>query len=287
MKQFKKKYKWLLVLPVVAMSLVAAGVTSSARAGEDPGDLLNYNFAIWLGSGIYKVRSADKKFAVLRFPFAYTLRHARVDEPAFLDRIGFRLLLPVLLGFKEETDINFKYGAMSFVPGLEVQIPVNNYWMLKPFAQFGLGKDMAGGDLQYIYGGGARSIVSFPWKRFTFGIGNSFIMGENKNSSTEETNGFSMVEMGLDVRHPISLTFRDRGLDAGFFFVVSRYFNRVDFLRDDGVTRKASILYNLGLTLGTGEPFSVWKLGIRRIGINYRWGNAGFRGIGFNMGFPF
>jgi len=287
MKQFKIKYNWVIVIVVVAMSLVAAGPVVPARADEDAGDLVNYNFAVWLGSGLYKVGSADKRFGVLRLPFAYTLRNATSDEPAFLGRLGFRLLLPALVGFQEETDTNSKYGAISFVPGLEVQIPVNSYWLLKPFAQFGAGKDTAGGDLQYIYGGGVRSLVSFPWRKFTFGIGNSVIVGENKNSSTKKTNGFSMVELGFDVQHPTNLRVLNRGLDVGLFFVVSRFFNRVDFLKKDGNTRRANIVYNVGLTLGTGKPLSIWKLGIRRVGINYRWGNAGFRGIGFNMGFPF
>ena len=277
----------LLIYVTAAMALIADGGAVPAWAGDDPGDLINYSFAVWVGSGVYKVKSADKRFAVLRAPFAYTLRDAQYDKAAFRDKLGFRLLLPVLAGIEEETDTDFAFGTAAFVPGLEVQIPVNKYWILKPFGQFGAGKDTAGGDLQYIYGGGLRSLISFAWKKFSFGIGNSIILAEDRDSASNEKSGFSMLEAGLDVRHPIGLSFQNRALDAGIFFAISRFFNRVDFLEDGGETERVNRIYNIGLTLGTREPVSIWKIDFDRVGIDYRWGNAGFRGIGFNLGFPF
>jgi hypothetical protein len=277
----------LLLYVTVALALITEGGIIAARAGDDPGDLLNYSFAVWLGSGVYQVKSADKRFAVLRAPFAYTLRDAQYDKAAFLDKLGFRLLLPALVAVEEETDSDFTFGSAAFVPGLEVQIPINKYWTLKPFGQFGAGKDTAGGDLQYIYGGGARSLVSFPWKKFNFGIGNSIILAEDRDSISKESSGFSMLEAGLDVSHPIGLSFRNRALDAGIFFVLRRFFNRVDFLEDGGETERVNRIYTIGVTLGARESISIWKIEFDRVGIDYTWGNAGLRGIGFNMGFPF
>jgi len=277
----------LLLFVIVVIAVITEGGIISARAGDDPGDLLNYSFSVWLGSGVYKVKSADKRFAVLRVPFAYTLRDARYDKAAFLDKLGFRLLLPALVAVEEETDSDFTFGSAAFVPGLEVQIPINKYWTLKPFGQFGAGKDTAGGDLQYIYGGGARSLVSFPWKKFNFGIGNSIILAEDKDSASSESNGFSMLEAGLDVSHPIGFSFRKQALDAGIFFVVRRFFNRVDFLEDGGETERVNRLYTIGMTLGARDSVSIWKIDFDRVGIDYSWGNAGLRGIGFNLGFPF
>ena len=276
-----------LIYVAVAIALISEVGVLPARADDDPGDLLNYSFGIWIGSGVYKVKSADKRIAVLRAPFAYTLRPAQYDKAAFLDKLGLRLLLPALVAIEDETETDFTFGAAAFVPGLEVQIPVNKYWTLKPFGQIGAGKDTAGGDLQYIYGGGARSLVSFPWKKFNFGIGNSIILARDRDSASNESNGFSMLEAGLDVSHPIGLSFRNRALDAGIFFVVSRFFNRVDFLEDGGETERVNRIFTVGLTLGTREPLSIWQIDFDRVGIDYRWGNAGLRGIGFNLGFPF
>jgi len=277
----------LLIYVIAAIVLITEGGITQVRAGDNPDELLNYSFAIWVGSGFYNVSGANKRIAVLRVPFAYTLRPSQYDKAEFLDKLGFRLLFPAVVALEEETDTNFTFGGGAFVPGLEVQIPVNSYWTLKPFAQFGAGKDTAGGDLEYIYGGGARSLISIPWKKFNFGIGNSIILAENRNSTKNETDGFSMLEAGLDIRHPLGLSLLSRELDVGLFFVASRFFNRVEFLEDLGNTERLKLIYTAGLTIGSGKAVSIWKINVDRVGIEYQWGNAGFQGIGFNMGFPF
>jgi len=134
-----------LISVVMTIAFIIVGGQIPTQAGDDPDALLNYSFAVWVGSGVYKVKSADKRIAVLRAPFAYTLRSAQNEKQAFSDRLGFRLLLPAVVALEEETDTNFTFGAVALVPGLEVQIPVNKYWTLKPFGQIGAGKDTAGG----------------------------------------------------------------------------------------------------------------------------------------------
>jgi len=276
-----------LVCGILILSILGAGGTNQAAAGEDPGDLFNYSFAIWLGSGVYRIKDADKRFAVLRVPAAYTLRPAQYEKPAPMDRLGFRLLLPAAVGFEEETDSNFSFGTVAFVPGLEVQIPVNKYWTLKPFAQLGAGKDTAGGDLQYIYGGGFRSLISIPWQKFVIGIGNSLVLAEDRNATSNNTSGFSLFNAGLDIRHPTNVTLFDRQIDVSGFFVINRFQNRVDILDNDGKTNRLRTLYEVGMTFGLSKSISIWKADVDRVGLDYRWGDDGFRGIGFNMGFPF
>jgi len=223
----------------------------------------------------------------LRVPAAYTLRPVQSDQSAPIDRLGFRLLLPAVIGYEQETDTNFNYGAVAFVPGLEVQIPVNQYWALKPFAQLGIGKDTAGGTVQYIYGGGFRSLVSIPWQKFVFGIGNSLVLAGDRDASSNDTSGFSMVNAGLDIRHPTNWTLFDRQLDISGYFIINYFKNDVDILSDDGSTSKINTIYDVGLTFGVSQAVSIWVVDIDRVGIDYRWGDEGFQGIGFNLGFPF
>ena len=282
-----KTIRVLLIYLTAVITLIVEGGMTKVGANDDPDELLNYAFAVWVGSGFYKISRVDKRFAVLRVPAAYTLRPSQYEKAEFRDKLGWRLLLPAVAAFQEETSTNFTFEAAAFVPGLEVQIPVNRYWTLKPFAQFGAGKDTSGGDLTYIYGGGARSLISLAWKKFNFGIGNSIILAENRNSTESQTDGFSMLEAGLDVRHPLGLNLWNRDLDIGFFFVASRFFNKVEFLEDLGDTERIKRIYTAGLTLGSGEAVSIWKINVDRVGIDYRWGNKGFRGLGLNLGFPF
>ena len=100
LKKLRSTIRVLLIYVTAAIALITAGGIIPAWAGDDPGDLINYSFAVWIGSGVYKVKSADKRFAVLRAPFAYTLREAQYDKAALRDKLGYRLLLPALVRSK-------------------------------------------------------------------------------------------------------------------------------------------------------------------------------------------
>ena len=287
MKRFKKNICFQIIL-IVGLSLFIGSQAKRTFAGEDKGDLINYSFAVWLGSGVYKVSDADKKFAVLRVPLRYTLREAKDYSLPLHDRIGFKLLLPAVLAYQKETESNTDFSAGAFVPGLEVQIPVLKYWTLKPFAQFGVGKDTGGGDLNYVYGGGVGSLIRIPWHNFLFSIGNSVVLAADRNADSNDTSGFSMFSAGLDVRHPTNLTLFNRKLDVSGYFIYNDFNrNNVDILSDDGDTSRIRFIYEVGMTFGLEKPVSIWKVDFDRVGIDYRWGSKGFRGIGFNMGFPF
>jgi len=52
----------LLIYVTAAVALITQGGIMPARADDDPGDLTNYSFAVWIGSGVYKVNSANKRF---------------------------------------------------------------------------------------------------------------------------------------------------------------------------------------------------------------------------------
>ena len=111
------------------------------------------------------------------------------------------------------------------------------------------------------------------------------VLAENRDATSKNASGFSLFNAGLDVRHPTNFTVFKRQLDVSVFFVANFFRNKVDILSDDGETDRINTLYDVGLTFGFSE--SIWKVDLDRVGIDYRWGDRGFRGIGFNLGFPF
>ena len=70
----------LLPYLTAAILLMTDGGLTTVRSADDPDDLLNYSFAVWVGSGIYKVSDANKRFAVLRVPAAFTIRPTQYDK---------------------------------------------------------------------------------------------------------------------------------------------------------------------------------------------------------------
>ena len=268
----------ILICLITAFFLSIDGYSAKAISDVRKEDLVNYSFATWIGSGVYQV--GDRRMAILRVPLRYTLRPPEETKP------GLKLLLPLTLGYYDFKNSEVDFGVGTFVPGIEVGFPVNKYWSLKLFGQFGVGKDTAGGNTVYIYGGGVKSLVNVPYKRFVFGIGNSLILADERDTDGDIGTDFNMFEAGLDIRHPLCVSFRDRELDASLYFVVSRFFNDYEFIEPDSDSKTIKTLFEIGLTIGTDEPFDIWKVNLDRIGIDFRFGDN-FSGIGLNMGFPF
>jgi hypothetical protein len=94
-----------------------------------------------------------------------------VLEPGEKRKWGLKLLLPVTLGYHQFENILADVGTIAFVPGVEFQYPIIKNWWVKPYGQFGLGKDFSGGNLAYIYGAGVRTRAIFPWWRFEYILG--------------------------------------------------------------------------------------------------------------------
>ena len=146
-----KAYKYLIV--AVLLAGCCYGV-SPARAVNEPEDVINYAYSSWIGSGFYKI--GDRTVYLLRGPFSYTLRET--DK----EKWGLELLLPATIGFHDNADENS--GTVTFVPGLRLNYPVLDNWWLKPFGQFGFGKDFSGSDIAWIYGVGIKSLATFELK---------------------------------------------------------------------------------------------------------------------------
>ena len=125
-----------MVVATLSASLQPRAQTTQA-ANQNRTVTVNYVYAADLGFGGYAIAglSAD----VYTLPLTGTLH----DVPQ--DGWALRLLLPMQLGIYDfgatDTDgqrIAINQQSVSVVPGAELQIPVGDHVMLKPFAQFGI-----------------------------------------------------------------------------------------------------------------------------------------------------
>jgi len=273
-----KFYGLLLIIIITVSFFLVDGHATKAISEDDKEELVNYAFATWIGSGVY--RAGDRKMAIVRVPLRYTLRTPEEAKP------GIKLLLPVTLGYYDFKNSDVNFGTASFVPGIEVAFPINKYWTLKPFGQFGAGKDTSDGNMVYIYGGGVRSLVSIPYKEFEFGIGNALITADERDANGDIGYNFNMFEAGLDIQHPLGISFRGRELKGGVYFVVSQFLSRYELEEPDDDSTKLKTLFEIGLTIAPDEPIDIWKVSLERVGIDFRFGDH-FSGIGMNLGFPF
>ncbi len=252
---------------------------SSVYAVKESEDIINYAYSNWIGSGFYKVD--DRRVFLFRAPFSYTPRESDSEN------WGLELLFPVTLGFHDYTDGQDNVGTMTFVPGVRFVYPVLDNWWLKPFGQFGFGKDFSGSDIAWIYGAGIKSLATFDLKSSELDFGTAFTWADQNQSGGGSDSGFSMFDIGLNSRWPTNITVFDRKSDLNLYFVYTQFVNDLDFERAEKDNKKIRRLYKFGIALSSKDKFPIFGLfNLRGGGLDVTLGE-GYFGIGLTTGFPF
>lgn len=253
---------------------------------ERSGDVINYAYAATFGSGVYAV--AGRSVQIYKVPFSHRLR--RLGE----HRWGATLQFPVTLGFYDfkardvlDSGLPEDVETITFVPGVEFQVPLGRDWSLEPFAHAGVGKDFSGGGWTYIYSAGVRSYYRLPWRwrRTETTLGNDlYYVGHTIHGA--RSGGLFAVETGLDLRWPLRWTIRGRRTDASLYVANYLYLNDVEFARQKAEPLVIDSEYEVGVTFGREKP---WRLGfvrIPRVGLSYRFGDD-LSAVRLTLGYPF
>jgi hypothetical protein len=267
-------------LIIAAMLAVCCCAASPDRAvGDSSEENINYAYSSWIGSGFYTVD--DRTVYILRAPLSYTLREADGEN------WGLELMFPATIGFHDYADGQENLGAITFVPGVKFVYPILENWWLKPFGQFGFGKDFSGSDIAQIYGGGLQSLATFELKNSELDFGAAFTMAGQNQSGGGSDRGFSMIEVGLNSRWPTHITVLDRKSDLNLYFVYTQFINDLDFERALEDDLKVTELYKFGIALSSEEKYSLFGLfDLRGGGLDVTFGD-GYFGLGLTTGFPF
>jgi hypothetical protein len=268
----------LILFVIVAAALYLSPIGKQvAWAADEPEDLINYAFSSWIGSGFYKL--GDRTVYLLRAPFSYTLREA--DSQKW----GMELLLPATIGFHDQDEGDV--GTLTFVPGLRLNYPVLDNWWLKPFGQFGFGKDFSGSDIAWIYGAGIKSLATFDLKNVELDFGTAFTWAAQNQSGGGSDSDFSMFDIGFNFRWPTNITVLDRRSDLNLYFVYTQFVNALDFERAQRDNKTIQRLYKFGIALSSEEKYPILGLfNLRGGGVDVTFGK-GYFGVGLTTGFPF
>ena len=254
---------------------------------DDPENLLNYSYSTLLGTGWYKV--GDRKVAVLEAPFSWRIRHPEPRRP-----LGARVLLPVALGLNNFSDDDLlptetdDVSTISFVPGMELEFPLGEQWLLRPYAQLGFGWDVGSSENATIYAGGIKVRYEFAPllpDRTGITIGTKVVASgySPENGNTEELGLFGL---GFDVRFPLTMSIADRFTWLGLSVYGNYYFTEAKFSNfvDDPTTVSSEL--NVELALGGSPDFEIWGVRFERLGIGYKRGDD-LRAITLTTSFPF
>ena len=260
----------LIIVVLLVILLCCASLTTMAQ--EPDNDVVNYAYSVVLGTGVYRV--GDRTVTIIRLPFSYEMRSSD-DHP-----LGLRFLFPVTFGFHDfdfsdviDTGLPERVATLTFVPGMEFLIPVYPAWTLKPYGQFGLGKDFSGGELTFIYVAGLKSRLVLPrWRDLTFTLGNElYYVGYTPEG--ERHNAMGSFATGIDVVRPLDFTIKGRQAIMGFYFIYRVYFNNLEFRRPDGELFSIEQDADIAIRFGTKKPISFWVFNFESVGFGYRFGD--------------
>jgi hypothetical protein len=237
-------------------------------------DLINWAFAHRLGSGIYATSSGES-VQIYRIPLSARLR--RADEHPF----GIKLKFPVTFGFYSFSPLDFiesgfpdRVNTLTFVPGVEFEVPVRENWALFPFADVGVGKDFDGGEVVGISTVGVESRALWRSGRFDFTLSNELAWSAQFGKGEGLEDDFAELDTGVELKHPLGLSIGAQELDYALFASVFLYFDTLRFLRLSGDPLDVRAQYEAGVTFGTRVPKKIWGVKLPRIGLSYRHGES-------------
>lgn len=253
------------------------------QQSERAGELFNWYYASAYGTGVYKI--GDETVGVLRLPFSYQLRKANDDQ------WGVRITLPVTAALAEFDLSNFQLGktsvaGLSVLPGVEIEIPLAPNWALKPFINVGGGQEFQNDTTALIYSTGASTLYTRPldngWRSM---LGGRLSFAGYR--AGEEDSQLAALAGGGGVDIPIDLEIAGRRAFLGVQMTGTVYFNKLQFLLPGYDEKRVLAETEIALTLGISKPVDFFGVGFDRIGLGYRRGTDGLKGIRLVASFPF
>lgn len=245
--------------------------------------LFNWYYAAAYGTGVYKV--GDETVGVLRAPFGYRLREASDSE------WGVRLTLPVTAALAEFDLTDFQLGrpsvaGLSVLPGLELEVPLAPGWVLKPFANAGGGWEFQRDSSALLYSTGASLLHRRPLENgLLAALGAKLTLAGY--DAGRESSRLAALSGGVDLARPVDMTIAGRPAIVGVQLIATTYFNRLEFLLPGSAEKEVLAEAELAVTIGVRKPVEFLGAAFDRVGLGFRKGSDGLKGLRLVASFPF
>jgi len=150
---------------VLTVTCLIAAVSAGGQVAvtqKDLDSIYHWAYSAAFGTGAYRV--GDDEVYVIKVEPVLNLSW-------FANRgVTTKLRLPITFGLQsidlkdigDIIDLSTNLKTMTFVPGLEFEIPMRGSWILKPFANYGYGHQLSGSGSAQIFYFGLNSQVALP-----------------------------------------------------------------------------------------------------------------------------
>ena len=225
----------------------------------------------------------------MKIPPRQTLRESSITESGTRE-LGIEIKYPLTLGLHNINDLGGiiktdNFGTMSFTPGVELEIPVNQRWYLRPSAHVGWGRELETKESAWIYSVGIKSRYAFPGKKFDWYLLNSLYYA-GYTPDRGRSDHLAVGLLGVEVRQPLSkATLAGQAIDLHWSLLYSFLGNEIHFNLPDGNFDPVEDQLEAGFAISLRDgPYEFRFFKVRRLSLGYRFSSNGrFEAITFSM----
>ncbi|MGH8687915.1 MAG: hypothetical protein ACREVQ_09425 [Burkholderiales bacterium] len=270
-----------LPAPALAQALTRAQVQQRSTQVDQ---LFNWYYASVFGTGFYRI--GEEQVGVASVPLSLEMR------PATRDQWGWRLTLPVSVAVAQFDLRDFDLGevraqGVSVMPGVEADIPLENEWSLRPFANFGAGREFEFSSSSTLYSVGASAVrmrASPSESRMSLGARIAYA-GYWTQSHRSNLIQFSL---GGEWTTPLHFVIAERPALLAISLVGTSYqAQELDMELPASGSLKVSRELEVGVSFAVTRPFKILGGSFDHLGLAYREGDNGLRGVRLVTSFPF
>lgn len=195
-------------MAIVVLGGYCFAPSANAQAPVLEPNSVHWAYSSYFGTGWYKVRDERDVF-VLRLAPKWALREAHLSE-AGERNVGIDVKLMLTAGL-DSFSLDDLPGAiridnlasLSAMPGIDVTVPVNERWTLRPYASLGWGRILGESDSAWTYWAGIKSRYSFVKGKLDWALVNS-VAYVGYTPSDGPAAEFWPVMTGLEFDYPIA-----------------------------------------------------------------------------------
>ena len=184
-----------------------------------------------------------------------------------------------ILGAVDIDNVSF----LSANPGIDVEIPINPVWSLRPYASVGYGWALDGSQSAWSYWGGIKSQLTLHSGNSNWRLLNQVgFVGYTPNEGPSDS--FWPVMAGLEFDHAVGTIRADGGrLRLHWHASYSVFGDDLEFSGNPTGNSSISDQWEFGAAIGKRDsPIRIWFLNFDRLGIGYRTSSNGdLEGITF------
>jgi hypothetical protein len=250
---------------------------------------INWAYAAAFGTGVYRIRDEVDVFILSMQPsWTKQLSWKRYfdDRPMLLE-----LRFPITFGVHSYhvggivgEFLSLRLRQVSFAPGAFLELPMSQDWALRPYAHLGWGTETSDDkDSAWIYWGGVKSRLKFPFVGLDFGLLNGLaVYGFSPNNGPVQD--FSEILTGIECDFPLgNLQWQDEPLYLKTHIVNCYYLDNLNFIYDLNKPPELSWQWEFGISFSKKKSeIKLWIFRFERLGMAYSYARDA-RGIRFYM----